>query len=203
VLTRYLAAPRVINDQFKQYYSTLYQSEVDSSASEIYSFLDSLDIPRLSPDAQSSLEQPLSLEEISSAIRSSQTGRAPGPDGFPIEFYKEFSSKLAPILKSVYDESLANGKLPQTLTQATISVLLKKDKDPVQCSSYRPISLLCCDYKILTKALAQRLDPVIPTIINEDQTGFIPGRQSFFNVRRLFNVIFPPFNNATRSYSKP
>lgn len=184
--------PRVINDQFKQFYSTLYQSEVGSNSSEIYSFLDSLDLPKLSPDAQSSLEQPLSLEEIASAIKLSQTGRAPGPDGFPMEFYKEFSAKLTPILKSVYDEALATGNLPQTLTQATISVLLKKDKDPVQCSSYRPISLLCCDYKILTKILAQRLNPIISTIIDEDQTGFIPGRQSFFNVRRLFNLIFSP-----------
>lgn len=181
--------PRAINDQFKQYYSALYQSEVDIDPSEFHSFLDSLDVPKLAPDAQSTLEQPLTLEEITNAIKSSQTGRAPGPDGFPIEFYREFSPKLTPILKSVYDESLANGKLPQTLTQATISVLLKKGKDPLQCSSYRPISLLCCDYKILTKALAQRLDPIIPTVINEDQTGFIPGRQSFFNVRRLFNVM--------------
>lgn len=184
--------PRVINDQFKYFYSTLYQSEVGSNSSEIYSFLDSLDLPKLSPDAQSPLEQPLSIEEITNAIKLSQTGRAPGPDGFPMEFYKEFSSKLTPILESVYAESFATGNLPQTLTQATISVLLKKDKDPVQCSSYRPISLLCCDYKILTKTLALRLDPVISTIINEDQTGFIPGRQSFFNVRRLFNVVFSP-----------
>uniref|UniRef100_A0AAX7UUT1 Reverse transcriptase domain-containing protein n=1 Tax=Astatotilapia calliptera TaxID=8154 RepID=A0AAX7UUT1_ASTCA len=124
---------------------------------KIYSFLDSLDLPKLSPDAQSPLEQPLSIEEITNAIKLSQTGRSPGPDGFPMEFYKEFSSKLTPILESVYAESFATGNLPQTLTQATISVLLKKDKDPVQCSSYRPISLLCCDYKILTKTLALRL----------------------------------------------
>ena len=89
VLPRYLAAPRVINDQFKQYYSTLYQSEVDSSSSESHLFLDSIDIPKLSPDAQSLLEQPLLLEEIANAIRSCWRGRAPGPDGFPMEFYKE------------------------------------------------------------------------------------------------------------------
>lgn len=94
-----------------------------------------------------------------------------------MEFYREFSPKLVPILKSVHDESLANGKLPQTLSQAMISVLLKKDKDSLECSSYRPISLLCCDYKILTKVLAKRVEVIIPTIINKDQTGFIPGRQ--------------------------
>lgn len=78
---------------------------MDSNSLEIYSFLDSLDLPKPCPDAQSSLEQPLSLEEIVSAIKLSQTGRAPGPDSFHMEFYKEFSSKLTPILKSVYDES--------------------------------------------------------------------------------------------------
>ena len=31
---------------------------------------------------------------------------------------------------------------------------------------------------------------MIPKIINPDQTGFIPGRQSFYNMRRLFNVLY-------------
>ena len=57
---------------------------------------------------------------------SSRTGRLPGLDRIPIEFHTEFSAKLTSVLKAVYDESLANGKLPQTLTQATVSVLLKK-----------------------------------------------------------------------------
>lgn len=86
--------PRVINDRFKLYYSVLYQSEVNIDLSEIYSFLNSLDLPKLAPDAQSSLEQPLTLEEIANAIQLSQTGRVPGSDGFNIEFYREFSPKL-------------------------------------------------------------------------------------------------------------
>lgn len=69
--------PRAINDQFKQYYSSLYQSEVDINSSEIQSFLDSLDVPKLAPDAQSSLEQPLLVEEIANAIKMSRTGGAP------------------------------------------------------------------------------------------------------------------------------
>lgn len=51
----------------------------------------------------------------------------------------------------------------------------------VICSSYQsynmPISLLNCDYKILTKILATRIDNVFPTLIDPDQTGFNPGRQ--------------------------
>lgn len=76
------------------------------------------------------------------------------------------------------------------LTQATISVLLKKSKNPLDCGSYCPISLLCCSYKILTKALSRRLETAITTIIDPDKTGFIPGRQSYFNMRHLFNILY-------------
>lgn len=80
--------------------------------------------------------------------------------------------------------------MPQTLSQATVSVILKKDKDPQKCGSYRPISLLNVDYKILTKALALRIEKVVPSIIHEDQTGFIVNHQSYFNIRRLLNILY-------------
>uniref|UniRef100_A0A8P4G9K3 Reverse transcriptase domain-containing protein n=1 Tax=Dicentrarchus labrax TaxID=13489 RepID=A0A8P4G9K3_DICLA len=190
--------PNLINCQFKKYYSNLYLSDADTNPAKIQSFLDSLDAPTLNPDIQSSLDQPFTANEIQTAINSMQSGRTPGPDGYPIEYYKTFSSRLVPLLKSMYDETLEAGCLPPTLTQATISLILKKDKNPLDCSSYRPISLLCCDYTILTKALANRLNDVIPTLIHQDQTGFIPGQQPFFNLRRLFNVMY-----STHSTQQP
>ena len=54
-------------------------------------------------------------DETTLVIQSMQSGKAPGPDGFHIEFYKEFSSKLSPILSSMYNEILSSQKLPQTL----------------------------------------------------------------------------------------
>lgn len=92
--------PRVINDQFKQYVVAIRTYlDVDTNSFEISSFLDSLDAPKLVPDAQSSLEHSLSPEEIVNAIKLSRTGGALGPDGFPIEFCREFSSKLVPVLQ--------------------------------------------------------------------------------------------------------
>ena len=72
---------------------------------------------------------------------------------------------------------------------ARITVLLKKDKDPLSCSSFRPISLLDFDYKIITKLLAIRLNTLLPKIIKADQTGFIRDRYSSDNIRRLFDII--------------
>ena len=70
------------------------------------------------------------MDEVKEAIRSMQSGKAPGSDGYGTEFYKTFSDKLAPILLDMFNESLANGSLPQTLSQAVISLLLKKTKTP-------------------------------------------------------------------------
>lgn len=51
-----------------------------------------------------------------------------------------FSAKLASLLSKVSKEVLVSKSLPGTMTQGTISVLLKKDKDPLKCASYHPIS---------------------------------------------------------------
>ena len=118
-----------------------------------------------------------------------KTGNSPGLDGFPSEFYRSFSTKLLSHLCKVYTEAVKVKALPPTMTQATISVLLKKDKDLPKCESYRPVSLLCCDYKILTRILADRLKRVLDKIIHQDQTGFMRGRQLYSNLRRVFNII--------------
>lgn len=42
----------------------------------------------------------------------------------------------------------------------------------------------------MAKVLARRLETVLPEIISEEQTGFIKGRYSFFNICTLFNIIY-------------
>lgn len=45
------------------------------------------------------------------------------------------------------------------------------------------------DYKLLSKALANRLSKVLPQLMNPDQVGFIQKRSSASNMCRLFNII--------------
>ena len=73
--------------------------------------------------------------------------------------------------------------------QAIVSILHKKGKDPTLMKSYRPISLLCFDYKLYTKTLSQRLVNILPNIINEDQFGFIKGRYIGSCVRFTQDII--------------
>ncbi len=89
------------------------------------------------------------------------------------------------------------------MTEAVISVILKKGKDPQECGSYRPISLLCCDAKLLTKLLAIRVNDIIKSIIHPDQVGFVKGRKSSDNLRRLLHIMWNakdlPFSVAALS----
>lgn len=57
-------------------------------------------------------------------------------------------------------DSFEQGELPPSLNEACISLIAKKDKDPMECASYRPISLINVDAKILEKVLARRMENI-------------------------------------------
>ncbi len=182
--------PAGINLVFSEHYARLYTSECSSNNTVNLDLLNSLEYPTIDENIAKNLGDPVTELEIQEAIKSMKSGKSPGPDGFTVEFYKAFASLLAPILVNLYNDSLKVGFLPPTLSDASISLLLKKDKDPTSCDSYRTISLLNVDFKILTKVLCSRLERVLPSLILLDQTGFTPGRHSFFNTRRLLNILF-------------
>ena len=56
-------------------------------------------------------------------------------------------------------------------------------------TNWRPLTMLCCDYKMFAKVIANRLQSVLPDIIHADQTGFIRGRQISHNLMELFSTI--------------
>lgn len=72
---------------------------------------------------------------------------------------------------------------------AIITVIRKKTKDPLKCSPFQPISLLNMDYKLISKALPNRLSTFLPQLMNPDQGGFIQQSSSSNNFCRLLNII--------------
>lgn len=160
--------PQEINNTFKNYYLNLYTSEFPQDTSHMTEFLESLGIPTLEQDDTETLEKPLDTQEIEAAIKDMQTGKTPGPDGFPVEFYKKFASQLIPLLLNMFNHSFEQSYLPQSLTEALITALLKPGKEPTESASYRPISLLNTDVKILSKVLAARINRIICDIIPTD-----------------------------------
>lgn len=89
----------------------------------------------------------------------------------------------------VYRNAFAQGIIPEPLREALIVLIPKPHKDYDLSESYRPISLINVDAKILAKLLAKRLNKVIASVIHPDQTGFIPARSTAINLRCLFTII--------------
>lgn len=178
-----------INDIFHNFYKDLFSSETQPNLDQIHFFLNNIHLPKVSPNQIPKLESPITEIELHSALKQMPNNKSPGPDGFPAEFYKHFWTILSPLFCRMLQESNQNSKLPLHMNSATISLILKPNKDPTLPSSYRPISLINVDTKIIAKTLALRLNTVIPTIIHPDQTGFIKNRHSTTNTRRLLNLI--------------
>lgn len=182
--------PQEINECFKDFYCDLYSSKCSAGQSIIQDFLEKCNLPKLDSDAVSDLDADITLNEIKTAISQLPNNKAPGPDGFGAEFYKAYSAVLAPLILRMFNHAKVSGTLPSSLYHGVISLILKKDRDPLSVSSYRPISLLCVETKILTKILSTRLKDHITKLIHSDQTGFIPKRHIYFNMRRLFNLMY-------------
>lgn len=79
--------------------------------------------------------------------------------------------------------------LPISQRRGVIRLIPKKESDLSSLENWRPISLLNVDYKIISKALTLRIEPLLPSIIHEDQTGFIKQRYIGSNIRRIWDTI--------------
>ena len=78
----------------------------------------------------------------------------------------------------------------QSYKNANISLIPKKGNDKKKyMKNWRPISLLNNDYKIVTKALALRLEKVLTTIISQNQTGNIKGKYIGESIRIITDMM--------------
>ena len=181
-----------IQQAITEYYQQLYAStETLTPTQKQCEYIEQLQLPQIPEQQVQQLIAPITQQEIRQAIWSSKDGKTPGVDGIGIEFYKQFWPELKQHLETMYNWQLTSeeGKLTETQNHGLIKLLPKKDKDLRQVANWRPITLLCCDYKILAKVLAQRLKRVLPKIIHADQTGFMKGRYIGENVRMLLDIM--------------
>ena len=115
--------------------------------------------------------------------------KAPGSDGIPVEFYKMFWVRVGPLVLNALNESYVKEEMSISQKLGLISLLPKKDKDPLYLKNWRPLSLLNTDYKILTKSIAGRIQKVIGKLISNDQFGFMKGRYIGENIRLAAEII--------------
>ena len=115
--------------------------------------------------------------------------QVPGNDGLTAEFYKNFWNLLGQQLTDSLNYSFEHGELSTSQKQAIIKLIDKKDRDRRYIKNWRPISLLNVDMKIASKALALRLEKILPEIIQADQYAYVKGRTIFDAIRTIDGIM--------------
>lgn len=72
---------------------------------------------------------------------------------------------------------------------ATFIALIPKKENVMTPEGFSPIALCNVVYKIISKVIANRLKPLLPSLISEEQTGYVEGRQILNNIIQAHEVV--------------
>lgn len=134
------------------------------------------------------LLQPLTLKEVTEAMKQLPAGKAPGVDSIPSDFYQELWEDIESDIFNFVSESMDQCFIAKELNVSKIA-LLPKSEDRLRIQNFRPISLLNTLYKIVAKVYANRIKPMLLNWILSSQTGFVPNKCILDNIFLAFEAI--------------
>ena len=178
-----------ILEEVYNFYSDLYDEKTESQTNATHCpfLMDSL--TKLNDDMRKICDGQLTYSECFKVLSTFENNKAPGNDGLSKEFYLFFWPEIGNLLVDSLNYSYDHGELSQSLKEAVITLIQKKDKDRRLIKNWRPISLVNVDVKIGSKAIAKRLEKFLPYIIHHDQNAFVKGRTIFDAVRTVNDIL--------------
>ncbi|KAL9668390.1 hypothetical protein QQ045_002771 [Rhodiola kirilowii] len=179
----WIEEPARLKQAAREYFSAIFKRSVTCQWS-----LDELNFRVLNSEQRDFLERGISEEEILAALKDCDGNKAPGPDGFNVNFFKKFWLIVGDELVGFIKEFCRNGRLSRGINK-TFLALIPKTTSPQSFGDFRPISLVNSSYKILSKCLAKRLSLVLPLLISPNQTAFISNRNILVGIMITNEII--------------
>ena len=130
------------------------------------------------------LEAVLSDWNVQKAVDGLASNKAPGPDGWPAEFFKrmcpreidkdgkEQPSPMAALIALVLKQCLNTGVMTPSMRQTVTTLLWKEKGTRHNLKYYRPITVTSVLYKILARSMVQAMRPVLPYLVATGQAAF-------------------------------
>lgn len=143
-----------------EYYNSLFLSNVDTRHEELMHHVNL----RVIKEMNEILIKEFTSEEIKHALDCIGNLKAPGIDGMPALFYKEYWHIVGDDICREVRNFLSGGNMPSDWNK-TVLVIIPKVPNPEKLRDLRPISLCNVIYKIASKVLANRLKIILPDII--------------------------------------
>ena len=182
--------PKKILQEIQNFYSSLCKRDpLRPSEEMLNSFLNNSEIPKLTDNEARICDGKLTVDECYKSLQLFESNKSPGNDGLTVEFYRGFWNILGNLMVDCLNYSYDYGELSNSQKEAIITLIEKKDKDKRDLSNWRPISLINVDVKIGSKAIAKRLEKVLPNIIHYNQCAYVKGRTIFDAVRTIEDVM--------------
>jgi len=118
---------------------------------------------------------------VEEAIKEMPNGKAPRPNGFTINFYKACWEIVMTEVWEVVEDSRRSSSILKSLNSTFLALILKEEEANTP-SKFHPISLCNVLYKIISKIISNRMKPILPGIISEEQSDYVEGRQILDNI---------------------
>ena len=175
-----------IRKEMNNFYQDLFsEEEVDLEAQDW--LLNQLSMS-LDEQERASCEGFLTVEECREALNGMDTGKSPGIDGLTAEFYLAFWAVLGNDLVEVFNYGFQNGQLSASQHRGLLSLIFKEGGKRIGRTGERYLCFVWI-YKIGTKALAARLQRVLPSVLHKDQTCGVLGRSIVSNLNLIRDLI--------------
>ena len=173
-----------LNEHITNFYRSLYRlNSEEPLQGEIHDFLGEEIVQHpvvqnsiLKDEEKRNLDLDLGILELDKSLDESNTKSAPGPDGFSYKFITAFWKNFRLPLFECAKYGLENNDLPVVFKTASIKLIPKKGNTQ-DIKNWRPISLLSNFYKIISRAINNRLKTVANRILSRAQKGFNRARQ--------------------------
>ena len=144
---------------------------------------------KLSPENQANLVKDLTFEQVEEVIKHDcDYNKSPGLDGITYEFYKATWDIIGQDFARVLQVQMVRFRIIESDRHGATRLASKVDGVPA-VTELRPITLLNCDYKILSKCFVKRLIPVMPEIILSGQLCSVGDKNILFGVCNLISSV--------------
>jgi len=127
-------------------------------------------------------------EEVSEVIKEIQNGKAPGLDGFNGNFLKACWNIVKQDILNLVEDCRMNRTILKVLNTSIISLIPKQDNAQTP-DRFIPIALCNVVYKIISKVVANRIKPLLPSLVSVEQSGYVEGKQILNNVIQAHEVV--------------
>jgi hypothetical protein len=127
-------------------------------------------------------------QDLDEVLSLTKADTAPGPDGFPVSFFKSCWGWLKPLILNILNE-FDLGRLDIARLNFGVLSLIPKVPGADAIKQFRPIALINVIFKFISKAYAIRLTPIAHRTISFAQTAFIKGRQILDGALALHEIL--------------